>query len=265
MGDRVASLTEEMRDPLGIDLDLDRIEEVPAAAFDDRRRTERPPQPSDVPLQRLAGRRRRLLGPHCCLQYVDPHSFADSRGQGGQQCPLDGSEADGCGAVDQLHRSEDSNLHTADRIPGPRTPTESFASKHYVTAGDRPPFDSRLTTARAEPATRRRTTAVTTEEQTTMKHTTKTVTSIAALIGATLVIAAPTPADATGPTRLDVCLAIDDEPLCDLVRPTSTGGGGGTEPSRPPHGGPHRRPRPDACRSATFRPAPRSGRPSHPG
>ena len=63
-----------------------------------------------------------------------------------------------------------------------------------------------------------------------MKHTTKTVTSIAALIGATLVIAAPTPANATGQTRLDVCLAIDDEPLCDLVRPTSTGGGGGTEP-----------------------------------
>ena len=64
-----------------------------------------------------------------------------------------------------------------------------------------------------------------------MKRTTKTVTSVAALIGATLVIATPASAGATNSTQLDVCLAIDDEPLCELVRPPSTGGGGGgTEP-----------------------------------
>ena len=66
-----------------------------------------------------------------------------------------------------------------------------------------------------------------------MNHTTRTVTAIAALIGATLVIATPASASTTTRARLDVCLAIDDEPLCDLVRlpPATTDGGSGTEPA----------------------------------
>jgi hypothetical protein len=66
-----------------------------------------------------------------------------------------------------------------------------------------------------------------------MNHTTRTVTIIAAVIGATLVIATPASASTTNPTRVDVCLAIDDEPLCDLVGlpPADTDGGSGTEPA----------------------------------
>ena len=63
-----------------------------------------------------------------------------------------------------------------------------------------------------------------------MKSTTKTVASIGALIGATLVIAMPTPSSAA--TRWDACPAIVDEPLCDLVAQVHTGtNGGGTEPA----------------------------------
>jgi hypothetical protein len=64
-----------------------------------------------------------------------------------------------------------------------------------------------------------------------MNNTTRIITSIAALIGATVVIATPVPASAAGSARLGVCLAIDDEPLCDVVRPTRTGGGSGTDPA----------------------------------
>ena len=65
-----------------------------------------------------------------------------------------------------------------------------------------------------------------------MKRTTKTTTSIAALIGAALVIATPTPSSATSPTRWDVCPAIVDEPLCDLVEQAhTTTNGSGTKPA----------------------------------
>ncbi len=63
-----------------------------------------------------------------------------------------------------------------------------------------------------------------------MKHTTKTVAGIAALIGATAVITTPVPAGATDSTPLGLCLAIDDEPRCDIVRPP-LGGGPGTAPT----------------------------------
>lgn len=55
-----------------------------------------------------------------------------------------------------------------------------------------------------------------------MKRTTTTVTGIAALIGATLMITTPTPTSAASPTRTDLCLAIDDEPMCDVVHSTPT-------------------------------------------
>ena len=64
------------------------IEPVAAAAFDDRRRPERPPQPGDVPLQRLAGRRRRAARPQRLLQHVDRHPFAGPRSEGGEQRPF---------------------------------------------------------------------------------------------------------------------------------------------------------------------------------
>jgi hypothetical protein len=72
-----------------------------------------------------------------------------------------------------------------------------------------------------------------------MKPTTKTVASIGALIGATLVIAVPTTASAASPTRWDVCPAVVDEPRCDLVEhvPTSTNGSA-TEPAVVPEDDP---------------------------
>jgi len=56
-----------------------------------------------------------------------------------------------------------------------------------------------------------------------MKRTTKTIAATAALIGATFVVTAPTPTSATSPNGARVCLAIDDEPLCEVVRSTPTG------------------------------------------
>ena len=55
-----------------------------------------------------------------------------------------------------------------------------------------------------------------------MKRTTKTIAGTAAMIGATFVITTPTPTSATRPMAAEVCLAIDDEPLCDIVRSTPT-------------------------------------------
>ena len=91
-----------------------------------------------------------------------------------------------------------------------------------------------------------------------MKRTTTTVTGIAALIGATLMITTPTPTSAASPTRTDLCLAIDDEPMCDVVHSTPT-----SDP--PPETRIRRRPHPVACGSITSMLAPRSGRPSRPG
>ena len=106
-GDRLAGIGEELGDHPGVDLDCRWFEQVPAAAFNDRRRAERSSQPGDVPLQRLAGRWRRVARPHRLLQHIDPHSFASPRSQGGQHGPLHGSQVDRCGTIDQLHRSED--------------------------------------------------------------------------------------------------------------------------------------------------------------
>jgi hypothetical protein len=65
------------------------------------------------------------------------------------------------------------------------------------------------------------------------KHpaTTKTLIGVAALIGAALTIAAPASAGAANRPATGLCLAIDDEPICDLARSPSTDGGGGTKPT----------------------------------
>ena len=55
-----------------------------------------------------------------------------------------------------------------------------------------------------------------------MKRTTTTVTGIAALIGTTLIFTTHTPTSAASPTRADLCVAIDDEPMCDVAQSTGT-------------------------------------------
>ena len=62
----------------------------------------------------------------------------------------------------------------------------------------------------------------------------KIATGIAAVIGTSLLIATPAPSNASPPTRFEVCPAILNEPICDLLRPPSDAsddGGGGTEPA----------------------------------
>jgi hypothetical protein len=66
------------------------------------------------------------------------------------------------------------------------------------------------------------------------KHTTittKTLIGVAALIGAAVTIGAPGSAGAANSPATGVCLAIDDEPICDLARSPSADDGGGTRPT----------------------------------
>ena len=55
-----------------------------------------------------------------------------------------------------------------------------------------------------------------------MKRTTTTITGVAALIGATLMITTPRPPVPPARPGADLCLAIDDEPMCDIAHSTPT-------------------------------------------
>ena len=88
-----------------------------------------------------------------------------------------------------------------------------------------------------------------------MKRTTTTITGVAALIGATLMITTPRPPVPPARPAADLCLAIDDEPMCDIAHSTPT-----SDP--PPEIAIPPRPHPVACGSITSMLASRSGRPS---
>ena len=246
----------------GVDLDCRRIEQVPAAAFNDRRRAERSSQPGDVPLQRLAGRRRRVARPHRLLQHVDPHSFADPRGQGGQHGPL-AREPGG-----SLRRRSTSST-------GPRTRSSTVADRiPRLTLTDSEFREQALRNCRRSTTVRQptdnRTGGICDDDErrhhqggdhdeahhqdrhrhrrTDRRH------------------ARDRHANARQRRRPDPIGRVSGDRRRAAVRPRPTDEHrrAGTEPTVDTRG-PHRRPHPVACGSATFTPAPRSGRPSRPG
>ena len=111
MPDRRTRLGDKSGDSFGIDLDVIGIQPIAAVTFDDRRRAEHPPQPHDVPLQRLARRRRPPLRPQRLLQHVHRHPLTNPRRERGEHRPLRPRQPHDSVAVDQFDRAEDPNLH----------------------------------------------------------------------------------------------------------------------------------------------------------
>ena len=120
VADSGTSVVDEGGDAPGVDVDVVRIEPVAATAFGNAGGSERSTQPGDMPLQRLARRRRRPGGPQRLFQHVDRHSFADPGSEGGEQRPLGGCQADDPFPVDKLNGADDAHLHCRSTvIPGP--------------------------------------------------------------------------------------------------------------------------------------------------
>ncbi len=109
--DCLSRLGDKLADPSRVHMDTVGVEPVAATLLDDGFCTEHPPQPHDVPLQRLARSIRPPPRPQRLLQHIGRDPFADPGRQCRQQRPFRSRQPDNRAPVDQLHRAQDPNLH----------------------------------------------------------------------------------------------------------------------------------------------------------